>query len=100
MITLIFVIGFLFLVFSFATWLRDETEVLGFRKTSPQWQPTRGVGLGLIALLLPAYFVWEWHSLAQVPSNLAAYQYERKLLMDLWAYLIVLLGVLFGVRRS
>jgi hypothetical protein len=96
---LIFAFGFAFLIFSFVTWSREQTTVFGVSKNSRQWQPTRAYGFALLALAWPIYLLWDWYSLPQLPSNLAAYQYERKLWTDLWAPLTILLGLLFGVRR-
>ena len=94
---LICLIGVVFLAFSFATWWQPtEFRLTG---TSDEWRRVRLILFVLIVLAMPAYLVWEWYRLPQLPSNLAAYQYKRKLWSDLWGAIAVGLGLLFGVRR-
>ena len=97
MIPLFAVVGFAFVAVSFTTWSRPAA--LGFRGIRDPWQTARGVLFGLWTLALPAYSLWEWYSLPQLPANLGAYQYEHKVWSDVWTSVTILLGVLFGVKK-
>jgi hypothetical protein len=91
------IFGLVLVLASFATWWHPTK--LGFKRTSDELKPLRGIFLGLWGLAVPLYSVLEWFSLKQLPSNLVVFQYEHKLLSDLWTAFGVMLGLLFGVRR-
>ena len=89
--------GLVFVAASLATWSRPAA--LGFKGDTDRWQAARGVLFALWTLALPVYSLWEW-SYQPRPDNLQAYAYQHKVWSDVWAAVAVLLGVLFGVKKS
>ena len=91
------IIAALAIAFSFVTWSRPSA--IGLRGSSDQWQTVRGILFALWSIILPVYFLWEWHYQPR-PENLPAYVYEHKVWTDVWLAGTVLLGVLFGAKKE
>jgi hypothetical protein len=47
----------------------------------------------------PLYAGWSWNNYQPQPAELAVYQYEHKLLSDIWTAVAAVLGVLFGIKK-
>jgi hypothetical protein len=47
----------------------------------------------------PLYALWAWRNYPPEPSSFAVYQYDHKLISDVWVSIAVVLGVLFGIKK-
>jgi len=98
-------VGVVFVVISFVLWLWAEEPSVELPAARIAQRATarhawRGVFFVVWTVALPLGFLGEWYVLHPQPQNLAAFQYGHKVVSDVWTAFTVVLGLLFGLKKS
>jgi len=94
------IVGVVFVLGSFALWSsRPAGHLAVARGTGFTPLLLQGILFALWTIGPPLYALWSWHFYPPQPSEVAAYQYEHRLIADVWAAIAAVLGVLFGVKK-
>jgi len=103
--TVFVLIGIVFVLVALYRWVFDQSHSYDvtarkFNIGGGRRDIWRAVLFCLWTAALPLAFFIQWHANSRPPAqNMLVYQYNHKVLSDLWAAFAVILGVLFGLQR-
>src|SRR5262245_38427996 len=95
------VVGLALVVASSMLWAGRHPKWYPFANTTGQIETHLLAFFIVWTLALPLYWLWEWHTQPQpsTPFGLQVYQYDHRVLSDVWAAVAVVLGLLFGIKK-